>query len=776
MSNWEIHIEGQVQGVGFRPTVAKVACEMEISGEVCNTSSGVLIRLYCTAEVKDNFLQHLSEKLPPLAVIASMCVEELPFSQNEYDGFHIVSSSGGSNKQVFLSPDFGICQACQHEILDPEDFRYHYPFISCTQCGPRYSILEGTPYDRQLSSMGEFDMCADCISEYENPKDRRFHSQTNSCTNCGIQLTLYPDQTDNDNHLFDLVKSAVDIVNEGKILAVKATTGFLLVADATNPAAVSLLRERKKRPKKPLALMVADGDELAKYFIVNDHILREITSSARPILLCKPKKGTALRSSDELIAPGLSAFGVCLPADPLMFLISKQLAKPVIATSGNLHQSPLQFENQAALENLYGVADSVLYHNRVIHFPQDDSVCRLTEDYGRKIILRRSRGLSPTFWNKANLNTDVPVLGLGADLKSTFSLWNNFNVYVSQYLGNLESYDTQERFLELLKKFLSLTGIQPMILLLDRHPQYDSRNFPLYYPNADVIEVPHHEAHFAALLWENASLDSDEPILGVIWDGLGFGDDGAIWGGEFFVYKDGEFDRCFAFDYFNYLLGDKMSKEPRIAALSLCSQAGEYPEYLKKKFSPHEWSLYTKLLSNEKRLNSSSMGRVFDAVASVLGLCDINSFEGEAAMLLENVAQDYLDLKVDGLQKPYDFEIAVNGKISYAPIILQVLKDREEGVESGLIALRFHRTLVGIIAEVAGKSSCQTVGFSGGVFQNGLLVDLLIRELGASYRLLFHEQLSPNDENISLGQMAWYYIKNNYSLIKTKNHVFGDSR
>jgi hydrogenase maturation protein HypF len=278
------------------------------------------------------------------------------------------------------------------------------------------------------------------------------------------------------------------------------------------------------------------------------------------------------------------------------------------------------------------------------------------------------------------------------------------------------------------------------------------------------------------LLWEHAVLDSEEPILGVIWDGIGYGNDGAMWGGEFFVYKDGEFDRCFAFDYFNYLLGDKMSKEPRIAALALCSQAGVYPDFLKKKFSVHEWSLYTKMLSTDRLPNSSSMGRVFDAIASILDMCDSSSFEGEAAMLLENVAQEYLDLKVEWVSEPYDFEIAVNGKISYAPIIHQVLKDREEGVELGMIALRFHITLVEIVAEVARKSSCQTVGFSGGVFQNGLLVDLLIRELGAGYRLLFHEQLSPNDENISLGQMAWYYIKNNYSLIKTKNHVFGDSR
>lgn len=776
MPHWKVHIEGQVQGVGFRPAVAKLAHELTLSGEVCNTSEGVCIQLSCSRDERDLLINRIQENLPPLAVISRMFIEERPDTEQAYNAFKIVASRDTAEKKALVSPDFGMCKACQEDIQDPQNSRYFYPFTSCTQCGPRYSILDGVPYDRHRSTMEPFHMCASCRSEYKDPLDRRFHSQTNSCAACGVQLAFYPPQEVDLSHPINAVAKIVDRIDQGEIIGVKATGGFLLLADATNPAAVALLRARKRRPKKPLAVMVADTHQLEAYFDLTEKLVECITSPARPIVLCVPKKNTSLEATFELIAPGLATIGVCLPADPLLFLISSYCKRPIIASSGNVHHSPLEFDNDAAIRSLFGVADMLVYHNREIRFPQDDSVCRFTEFSGQRIVLRRSRGFAPTFWNSAKLTSEVPMLALGADLKSTFALWNDYNVYVSQHLGSLHSYDVQERFLETLFKFIKLIGIQPALLLLDRHPHYNNRSFRYLFPDAVLVEVPHHEAHFAALLWEHALLDTVEPVLGIVWDGLGYGDDGALWGGEFFEYREGDFERCFSFDYFDYLLGDKMSQEPRIAALSLCYEAGELPGFLSQKFSAEEWALYTKMLRNGNLPKTSSIGRLFDAIASILELIDKNGFEGEAAMLLENTASRYFKSTKHALVEPYDFHLSDSGRIGLGPIIKQVLEDKEGNFAAGHIAARFHQTLVQIILQVIQRSGCRSVGFSGGVFQNALLVDLLQQHVGERYRLLFHEQLSPNDENISLGQLAWSHIKNRLQLLKPTTHVFGNSR
>lgn len=775
MQYWDIHIEGQVQGVGFRPTVAKIATDLKLAGKVYNTSKGVQIDLQCSLEQRDEFLKRLHLNLPKQAFVSQFHIKQSSFNDGFPKNFQIEASKDGNKKSAFISPDFGICSSCQAELLDQGNKRFLYPFISCTQCGPRYSILEGIPYDRERSAMKAFAMCSSCLEEYQDPNDHRFHSQTNSCPDCSITLNFFPDNHNNSAHPHEFVKQAAALILAGKILAIKATGGFLLLADATNSDAVSLLRKRKNRPKKPLAIMVPDSKALAEFFTVSLQEMEELSAFARPILLCKPKENSSLQDTKELIAPGLSLLGVCLPADPLMFLITRAIGKPLIATSGNLHKAPIQFRNTEAVENLYGLADAVLYHNREINFPQDDSVMRLTGKYGQKIILRRSRGLAPTFWNKAKLRTENSVLALGADLKSTFALWHECYVNVSQYIGNLESYDTQQRFVETLDKFLELISINPKHLLVDRHPHYFSRQFIHRFSSASVTEVPHHEAHFSALLWEHSLLHSEEPVLGVVWDGLGFGADGALWGSEFFVFRSGEFDRILPFDYFDYLLGDKMSKEPRIAALALSYHAGELPQFLKEKFTDKEWTIYTKMLENGNHAQSCSMGRVFDAVASILGLTDFNSYEGEAAMLLENAAQSYFDTHTS-VEDRYNLNKMKSKRFSFAPLISQVLKDKERGYSAGLMAAKFHTTLVDIIREAIHESGCLKVGFSGGVFQNALLVDLLIKNLGQQFHLMFHEQLSPNDENISLGQMAWFHIKHHIQPLKIKSYVFGDSR
>lgn len=776
MQDWSIHIEGQVQGVGFRPTVAKLANQLKLAGKVCNTSNGVRIDLRCFLEERDEFLDQLHLRLPDKAFISNLFIRESSFQDGIPKDFQILPSQDSNKKSAFISPDFGLCLSCQDELLEEGNSRFLYPFISCTQCGPRYSILEGIPYDRERSSMSTFEMCTNCCEEYLNPNNPRFHSQTSSCPECSITLDFFPSAKKNFSHSIEFVEKAVALLEAGKILAVKATGGFLLLADATNSETISLLRKRKKRPNKPLALMVPDTKVLTSFFDVSPKELDEINSFARPILLCKPKENTRLHKTKELIAPGLSFLGVCLPADPLMFLITRAIGTPLIATSGNLHKSPIQFKNTEAIEKLFGIADAVLFHNREIHFPQDDSVMRLTSTYGQKIILRRSRGLAPTFWNHTKVRTEKPILALGADLKSTFALWDECNVNVSQYLGSLESYDSQERFGEVLDNFLVMTAIKPKHVLVDMHPQYFSRQLVGRFDSVSITEVPHHEAHFAALLWEHGALHSDEPILGVIWDGLGYGTDGALWGSEFFVYKSGEFDRIFPFDYFDYLLGDKMSKEPRIAALALIYHSGKSPESIKGKFTDKEWGLYNKMLERANHAQTSSMGRVFDGLASILDLADFNSYEGEAAMLVEKIAQSFFDTNSPESVESYELDEMKYTGFSFAPVIRQVLEDKRKGLSAELIAAKFHITLVRLVLETLQRSGCSKVGFSGGVFQNALLVELLQAHLSKDYQLMFHEQLSPNDENISLGQMAWFHIKQQFQPLKTKSYVLGDSR
>lgn len=776
VQNWLIHIAGQVQGVGFRPTVARIANTSGLTGRVYNTSKGVSIELTASVKDRDDFLGNLLASLSPLAIVSSMAIQEMQIPDGDQGGFFIIGSENSQRKSAFISPDFGICQSCQSEVLDPKNRRFLYPFISCVNCGPRYSILEGIPYDRELSSMKSFVMCQVCRDEYQSPHDRRFHSQTNACADCGMELSFFPEIAGIKAPPSEWIDLAVSMLTEGKILAVKATAGFLLLADATAPTAVLTLRERKKRPRKPLALMVADTNMLADYFLASDQEKEWMESASRPIVLCRPKIATALSQSRTLIAPGLSRLGVCLPADPLMFLLAKKMGRPIISTSGNLHESPVQSDNAAAIKNLYGIADAVLLHNREIHFAQDDSVGRVAKASERKIILRRSRGLAPTFWNVSDTEAQKCTLAMGADLKSSFALWDEKHVFVSQYLGNLESFETQMRYTEVLRRFLEVTGKEPELILVDRHPGYHSRRLASIFPNAEVREIPHHEAHFAALLWEHSLLDTDEPVLGVVWDGLGFGNDGSLWGSEFFAYQEKRMAHLTGFEYFDNLLGDKMSREPRLAALSLCGRADLDPTFLKCKFSDQEWSLYLKLLQKSGHPQTNSMGRIFDALASMLDITDFNTFEGEAAMHLEQKAQEYLD-ENDWKDIPvYTHECGFGGRISLSDLIVQILKDKSASMDHGLIAAKFHLTLVSIVKQVIEKSKFKIVAFSGGVFQNALLVDLLTQVLGSTYKLLFHEQLSPNDENIALGQLAWMHIQEQSKTNKSNSYVLSDSR
>jgi hydrogenase maturation protein HypF len=753
--NFHIHIQGQVQGVGFRPRVYQLAQSYGLSGWVSNTLDGVHLEVSGPEPVVQSFYAELLANPPVMARVTRHCIT--PVEAQAVTGFHIRHSAAEGEATALLTPDVATCQACRTELRTPADRRYGYPFITCTQCGPRFSLTQALPYDRPTTTMEPFPMCAACQAEYDTPADRRYYSQTNSCPDCGISLQLYdatgtliPGSTP---AILERVSGAL---RKGQLVAVKGIGGYLLLADAANAGAIRRLRERKMRPAKPFALMYPDLDRLEKDAWVSERERTYLQSAAAPIVLLTLRERPAAALAWEQIAPGLRQIGVMLPYAPLFEEIIRLFPVPLVATSANISHSPIIFSDEKALTGLRGIADLLLMHTREIVVPQDDSVVRISYRTGQLITIRRSRGYAPTF-----IQPDLPVSGedtlaMGADLKSTFAWQSGENWYLSQYLGDLENYDTQLNYRHTLTHFSRLLPRRPQRIIADGHPGYFSAQLGEQLArewNIPLSRVPHHEAHFAAVLAENNLIQADEPILGVIWDGTGLGTDGQIWGGEFFIYQNHRFERKFHLAEFPYLMGDKMAREPRLAALALTyGLEGSHP-VLRPKFSAPEWTVYPKFLQNNTGLRTSSMGRVFDAVASLSGLADKTSYEGEAALYLEQAARTFL--RANGYEVPrcYLPGKPVNGHIPAEDIIRQVLADVRAGQSAGCIAATFHNTLVESIRWIARETGIRKIAFSGGVFQNEVLVDLLTLRLNAEYGLYFHRQLSPNDECIAFGQL-----------------------
>ncbi|MCB0586913.1 MAG: carbamoyltransferase HypF, partial [Phaeodactylibacter sp.] len=682
--------------------------------------------------------------------------------KKEFENFQIVESLEGGEASLLLTPDFAICEDCRRELLHNDNRRFAYPFITCTNCGPRFSIIRRLPYDRERTTMAPFEMCPDCRAEYDDPLDRRYYSQTNSCPACSIQLALR--KSDGSIVATDpglIIEKTARLWKDGKIVAVKGIGGFLLTCDASNAAAVEELRRRKNRPTKPFALMYPDIATLKQDASLPAAAEALLTSPAAPIVLLpavgSPPSGIAL----EQIAPGLEQIGVMLPYAPLYELLLRQFQRPIIATSGNVSGAPICYEDGEAMKTLPPIADYLLLNNREIATPQDDSVIRLSPRYEVPVYLRRSRGYAPTLLPPVKAPEKEVVLATGAELKSTFTLLQAGNYYASQYLGALGTLETQERFRETARHLMSIFGVRPNVILTDKHPGYFSTQ--LGQELATQWEVPlfefqHHIAHFAALLGEHGLLASEAPVLGVVWDGLGLGDDGQIWGGEFFLYRDRNFKRFSQFEYFNYTLGDKIAREPRLSALMACQGIEGAEQWLRPKFSPTEWNVYQKLLGRPAGLRSSSVGRIFDAVASLLTGRDVCSFEGEAAMLLEQMAHRYCrknGLEIRGL---HEEGWKKNGQISTSRLMAGILESLGRGERTEYIAAKFHRSLIGVVEMVAKRAGVEKLAFSGGVFQNALLVDMAQHYLGKKYSLYFHRQLSPNDESVSFGQLMCYFI------------------
>lgn len=751
MQTWHIHIKGQVQGVGFRPFVYVLAQEFGLKGWVNNTVDGVHIEFNATLKLAQKVKREISSRSPKLARITSIQLKET--EQAFFENFQIIHSDSAGQRNLLLTPDFGMCEDCRRELKVNTNRRYTYPFITCTNCGPRYSIIHSLPYDRIHTKMDTFQMCKNCQVEYENPLDRRYYSQTNSCPNCAIQLYLF--DAHNQELQGNILEQVVDAWHTGKIIAIKGIGGYLLTCDANNSSAVEELRRRKHRPSKPFALMYPTLDGLKASKIEKE----ALESSVSPIVLLNDE----IKNADlEVVAPYLSRVGVMLAYTPLYKILLDIFGKPIVATSGNISNSPIVFEDEKAITELTKIADLILVNNRKIVVPQDDSVIQFSPFKKQKIILRRSRGLAPTYINPELESSPKSILAMGAMLKSTFSLLHHQNIYVSQYLGDLAHFDTQENYQKVMDHFLSLFDVEPEVVLLDQHPEYPSTQKGVQLAkkwNIPTQSFQHHIAHFGAILGEHNLIHSEEPILGVIWDGTGLGEDGHIWGGEFFKYENYDFLRCYHFDYFDFILGDKMPKEPRITALSACWDVLGAEDFLKKKFSKIEWQVYIKLLSKKNQLQTSSVGRIFDAVASLLGILDKQTYEGEAAMRLEAIATTYFKQNGLNFSSSYFQEGAHYYRIPTQSLMTNILMDLRKGKPKDWIAAKFHFSLIQLVKIVANNLKIKKIAFSGGVFQNALLVDLLFHHLSSELDLYFHQELSPNDENISFGQLICHRIQ-----------------
>ena len=760
MHSFHIHINGLVQGVGFRPFVCQLAEEMELKGCVSNANDGVHISFNATTAIAESFYANIISKPPINAIITYHHLKQLAQTEN-FGSFTIQESNTDTRPDLLLTPDIAMCHQCRLDVITTHNKRYQYPFTTCLNCGPRYSIVSALPYDRAATTMSKLTMCNSCNQEYQNIHDRRHFSQTNSCNNCAIQMHLYKNAK---LCISDETQEILDLVNEqlkaGKIIAVKGIGGYLLLCDATNEIAITTLRTRKQRPTKPFAVLYADIEMAVADVQLRPQEISLLKDKAAPIVLCELKPIAQNAICKQAIAPDLDKIGLLLPYTPLLWMIAEKISKPLIATSGNLSGSPIIFKDEEALSNLFDVADYVLTYDRDILMPQDDSVIQFT-DRGQKIIIRRSRGLAPNYFPNPFEMHDSVALATGAELKSSFALLDKNNLFVSQYLGDQGTLESQLCYQETLNHFINLLQTKPREILIDKHPEYFVARAGKQQAKALSITpmyIQHHKAHFGAVLAENNLLHRKEPILGFIWDGAGYGDDGHIWGGEIFIYENKEMYRVAHLDYFPQLLGDKMSKEPRLSALSLLKDFPNKQYIIQKYFSNIEWQYYHQLIQQDQPLLTSSMGRFLDGIAAILGIRLYNTYEGEASMQLEALARTCAYKSYDSYSIPL-----VNNRLDWKPFLAELLEDWLQKEETGLIAWKVFYSLAKTIVQLSHHYFIDSLAFSGGVFQNALLVDLIIELLSHKRHLYFHQQLSANDECIGFGQMACYSLTNNYN-------------
>jgi hydrogenase maturation protein HypF len=729
-----IHVHGVVQGVGFRPFVYGLACRLELGGFVQNRSGSVLIEAEGAADRLDLFLRQLANGPPPLARIEQISWQRLP-PRGECH-FRIEASETDAASAILISPDVTTCADCLAELFDPADRRYRYPFLNCTNCGPRLTIICGAPYDRERTTMACFAMCPACRAEYDDPANRRFHAQPTACPVCGPRLSA---------PLSDFVAA----LRAGYIGALKGLGGYHLVCDARNAPTVVELRRRKQRDEKPFAIMVRDMPALLSLCEVSTAEEELLRSPRRPIVLLRKRESADIAAE---VAPGNPYLGVMFPYTPLHHLLCSELSDtPLVMTSGNRSDEPIVYEDADASKRLRGIADVLLTHDRPIHVRCDDSVTRVVA--GRELPIRRSRGYAPQPV-ALPLACPCPLLAVGGQLKATFALGRERHAILSHHLGDLDHYDAYRAFERDIGLYEQLFAVRPERIVHDLHPDYASTRYAGQRAAADeLIAVQHHHAHLASCLAEHGL---DEPALGVIFDGTGYGSDGAIWGGEFLVGGYRAFRRAAHLRYVGMPGSERAIREPWRMALAHVLDAGLAADLLSCRIPALALRTCARML--ERRLNTpptSSMGRLFDAVAALAGLRDRVSYEGQAAMELEWLATG---------QPPagaYPFELTAGEpvQIDTRPLIRAVAADVGRGEVAARIARRFHTTLVELIATVCGQlrqaTGLTTVVLSGGVFLNALLTAEVEARLGEEgFRVYRHHLVPPNDGGLSLGQLA----------------------
>ena len=731
---WRFTIGGIVQGVGFRPFIKKLADELKINGRVFNSEQGVVIEFAAERLMAEIFRKRIFDEKPIAAWIESF-EKFLEQDLKINEGFSIDQSINSGVLKLRLTPDFKLCDSCI-EDLKTHPRRKDYAFTTCTICGPRFSIAKGFPFDREQLSITDFKMCSECLREYGDSNDRRFHSQTNSCKTCGPQLVTYPEAPKGTN----LIEEAVLYLTQGKIIAVQTTTGFLLMADATNEKVIERLRSRKNRPQKPFALVYQDIDHLTEDFKVEDNQAELLCSAVGPIVLLESALNNNLAKN---IAPGLNEIGVMLPSNPLVYLISQQFSKPLIATSGNRGGSPLIASIHEAKPLLEGIVDLFLYHNLDIVHPMDDSVTKMVGDH--TIIIRPARGLAPNYISNTKPGNNT-VIAFGADMKAHYALFHEGKCYLSPYFGNLESFEVQERMKFSLRHLVNILDLKPQELLIDAHPGYFSRALAESFSNSFKVplkSIPHHQAHFCSGLADHGLFQRKTSILGIVLDGVGFLEGEKLGGAELFKYHQGKITSIEVFSFYPIIAGDKMSTETRLSLLSIYPDSKTIPGL----FNSVELELYHKLRKISKG-RIRSMGRLFDAVAALLGVTQVNSYEGEAAMKVEALAARYLrhhrGYQPEHFQVDYDFQ-------SY----LRAIEDGiEEGKSIGELALNFIATIAYQLVSFALENQYKEVVCSGGVFQNGLFIHFIEGYArNVQINLYFNSISSPNDSGIPIGQL-----------------------
>jgi len=736
-------VEGTVQGVGFRPHVYRLAEVHGLAGWVLNDERGVLLEVEGDPSAVELFLQSLSEDAPPLAAVERVAAVERPAQGGK--GFAIVASESRGSPDALVSPDSATCADCLRELFDSADRRHRYPFINCTNCGPRFTIVRGVPYDRLLTTMAGFEMCSACRGEYDDPGDRRFHAQPNACPDCGPSLRLGESRGD------EALRAAGAALGEGQILAVKGLGGYHLACDAADERAVSALRSRKHREDKPFALMARDLSAARALVELNPVEEELLQGRERPVLVARRRPEAAVA---EPVAPLSPDLGVMLPYSPLHHLLLDEAGRTLVMTSANVSSEPIAYEDDDARARLGAIADLFLVHDRPIHMRTDDSVVRSVRGRRAPMMLRRSRGYVPGGL-VLPVEADRPLLACGAELKSTFCVARGRRAWVSHHIGDLENWETLSSFRSGVEHFERLFAVAPELVVHDLHPDYLSTQYALEREGVQHVGVQHHHAHLAACLAEHGE---HGPAVGAIYDGTGYGLDASVWGGELLVGGLEGFERAGRLWPVRLPGGAEAIREPwRMACAWLAAATGEgqpaLPATLRAAVEPKRWRQVAELArTGLASPQTSSMGRLFDAVSALCAIRPTVNYEGQAATELEAIADP-------GERGRYPLSLLPGGELDARETVLAVLDDLTAGTAHSLVSARFHNAIAAGTAEacaaLAAKGGLDTAVLSGGVFQNRLLLERTVERLAdTGLRVLVPERLPPNDGGISFGQAA----------------------